>query len=411
MRVVLLSPLPPERTGIADYAAHWMRAARGAGVEVICPLKGQPLPASLNEARAWVAERQWTGVDAVHAELGGGRQGEFFLMSALAELPQGPALSATVHDPERIVWRPVSAIWRAIDRLPLLPAWVSKVAAVLCDPHTLWRERQLVRRLDGVVTLTRTGGDALARRMRRPAEAVTVIPHGVLPMPFVPLPPTPPIKLLYFGYIYQGKGIEDLVDAVGELRRRHPEWQDQISLTIAGGTAPDIAFGGTRSYLDELRDRVARQGLTEVVDWELDVDEAFIAGLIQRHHIMVLPYRESRKLSLLGQMRGTSGALAWAIACGRAVVTSDARAFAEEISQGNGLSYPQGDVAALTQALHTLVAEPGRLQACTAAATQVAEARLWSRTGEAFAAYFQRLVQARASRPAPARATAPQRTA
>ena len=108
---------------------------------------------------------------------------------------------------------------------------------------------------------------------------------------------------------------------------------------------------------------------------------------------------------------GREHALAWAIACGRAVVTSDARAFAEEISQGNGLSYPQGDVAALTQALHTLVAEPGRLQACTAAATQVAEARLWSRTGEAFAAYFQRLVQARASRPAPARATAPQRTA
>jgi polysaccharide biosynthesis protein PslF len=54
----LLSPLPPERTGIADYAAHWMRAARGAGVEVICPLKGQPLPTSLTEARAWVAERQ-----------------------------------------------------------------------------------------------------------------------------------------------------------------------------------------------------------------------------------------------------------------------------------------------------------------------------------------------------------------
>ena len=403
MRVALLSPLPPERTGIADYAAHWMQALRAAGVEVICPLQGQVMPRSLEAARAWVAERQWSGVDVVHAELGGGRDGEFFVMSALAELADRPALSATVHDPERIVWRPVSALWRALDRQRWLPSWVAKVAAVLVDPHTLWRERRLAARLDGLVTLTRTGGLALCKRMRVRPEALTVIPHGVLPLPAVPLPPSSPIKLLYFGYIYQGKGIEDLVDAVGILLRQHPELADQVSLTIAGGTAPDIAFAGGRSYLDELRDRVATQGLSTRVHWELDVDKACIAPLIQQHHVMVLPYRESRKLSLLGQMRGTSGALAWAIGCGRAVITSDARAFAEEISQGNGLAYPQGDVGRLAQALHTLLTEPGRLQACTQAAAAVAQGRLWARVGEQFASHFERLSQARvaAGRPAP----------
>lgn len=403
MRVALLSPLPPERTGIADYAAHWMQALRAAGVEVICPLQGQVMPRSLDAARAWVAERQWSGVDVVHAELGGGRDGEFFVMSALAELADRPALSVTVHDPERIVWRPVSALWRALDRQRWLPAWLAKVAAVLVDPHTLWRERRLAARLDGLVTLTRTGGVALCKRMRVRPESLTVIPHGVLPLPAAPLPPSSPIKLLYFGYIYQGKGIEDLVDAIGVLLRQHPELADQVSLTIAGGTAPDIAFAGGRSYLDELRDRVAAQGLSTLVHWELDVDTACIAPLIQQHHVMVLPYRESRKLSLLGQMRGTSGALAWAIGCGRAVITSDARAFAEEISQGNGLAYPQGDVGRLAQALHTLLTEPGRLQVCTQAAAAVAHGRLWARVGEQFASHFERLSQARvaAGRPAP----------
>ena len=398
MRVALLSPLPPERTGIAGYAAHWMQALREAGVEVICPLQGQKVPDSLASARRWVAERQWAGVDVVHAELGGGRDGEFYVMQALAELSPRPALSATVHDPERIVWRPVSAIWRALDRSRILPPVVSKVAAVLVDPHTLWQERRLASRLDGVVTLTRTGGDALASRMRLQPGAVTVIPHGVVPVPAVPLAPTPPIKLLYFGYIYSGKGIEDLVDALGQLLRQQPELAGAVSLTIAGGTAPDIAFGGGRSYLDELRERVEQQGLQQAVHWELDVDEAFIAPLIQSHHLMVLPYRESRKLSLLGQMRGTSGALAWAIACGRAVVTSDARAFAEEISQGNGLAYPQGDVKRLCEALQTVLTEDGRLQACTQAAADVAQARQWPRVGEAFAAHFKRLAQARTAR-------------
>jgi glycosyltransferase involved in cell wall biosynthesis len=396
MRVALLSPLPPERTGIANYAAQWMQALREAGVEVICPLQGQKVPDSLASARRWVAERQWSGVDVVHAELGGGRDGEFYVMQALAEMNTPRlVLSATVHDPERIVWRPVSAAWRALDRLRILPSVVSKIAAVLIDPHTLWHERRLASRLDGVVTLTRTGGDALASRMRLQPGAVTVIPLGVVPVPPKPLPPKLPIKLLYFGYIYSGKGIEDLVDALGELFRQRPELVGCVSLTIAGGTAPDVAFGGGRSYLDELRERVNQQGLQNAVQWELDVDEAFIAPLIQSHHLMVLPYRESRKLSLLGQMRGTSSALAWAIACGRAAVTSDARAFAEEISQGNGLAFPQGDVKQLCQALNTLLTEEGRLEACTAAAAEAALARQWSHVGEAFATHFKRMVAAR----------------
>ena len=227
-------------------------------------------------------------------------------------------------------------------------------------------------RLDGLVTLTRTGAQALSKRMRLAPERVSVIPHGVLSLPVAPLPDDTVLRVLYFGYIYSGKGIEDLVDAVGQVVKQHPEQAGRIRLTVAGGTAPDIAFGGGRSYLDELRQRVADRGLAGHVDWELDVEEPDIPALIQRHHLVVLPYRESRKLSLLGQMRGTSGALAWAIACGRAAITSDARAFAEEISQGNGLAYPQGDVGRLAQALHTLLTEPGRLQACTQAAAAVA---------------------------------------
>lgn len=398
MRVVLLSPLPPERTGIADYAAQWRRAVNGAGVEVLTPLQGQRPIATLAAARRWVSERDWSKVDVVHAELGGGRHGEFFVLSALAELPSHPALSATVHDPERLVWRPVSTWWRTLDAMPAMPRFLSKLLAVLVDPHTLMTERRLARQLDGVAVLTRTGGQALTRRMRLPESRLSVIPHGVLSLPVVPLPDDTVLRVLYFGYIYAGKGIEDLVDAVAQVVHQHPEQAGRIRLTIAGGTAPDIAFGGGASYLDGLRERVAQRGISGHVDWQFDIEEPDIPALIQRHHVMVLPYRESRKLSLLGQMRGTSGALAWAIACGRAVITSDARAFAEEIAQGNGLAYRQGQVAVLADALHGLLVEPDRLRQWTRKAHDVAEARRWDRIGHAFAGHFQRLLQASGSR-------------
>ena len=84
MRLALLSPLPPEQTGIADYAAHCRAALNQAGVDVLTPLQGQRPITSLATAKAWVAERDWRRIDVVHAELGGGRHSEFLTLCALA---------------------------------------------------------------------------------------------------------------------------------------------------------------------------------------------------------------------------------------------------------------------------------------------------------------------------------------
>ncbi len=389
MRVALLSPLPPEQTGIADYAAQFRLALNHVGIEVLTPLAGQRPLTTLAAAQAWVAERDWGRIDVVHAELGGGRHSEFLALQALARLPNGPALSATIHDPERMVWRPVNRLWSWLESVPGIPRPLRQVVAVLCDPYTLWTERRLARSLDGLVTLTDIGGQRLVKRMRVTQSKVSVIPHGTLPIAPVPLPPSSPLKLVYFGFIYKGKGIEDLVDAFGRIRAQQPELASQMRLTIAGGTSPDIAFGASGNYLDGLRKRVAACGLTEFVDWELDVDARDIPALIQQHHVMVLPYRESGKLSLLGQMRGTSGALAWAIACGRGAITSDARAFAEEIRHGNGASYKQGDVGALADRLRELLSNPALVPGWASQAQALSDQRSWRKTGQRFLAHLE----------------------
>jgi glycosyltransferase involved in cell wall biosynthesis len=368
-------------------------ALNQAGVEVLTPLAGQRPLDTLAAAQAWVAERDWRRIDVVHAELGGGRHSEFLALCALARLPKHPALSATIHDPERIVWRPVSRLWAGLERTPFVPRLARQAVALLSDPHTLWAERRLARKLDGLVALTDMGASRLATRMRLEPSRVSVIPHGTLNIPPATLPPLSPVRLLYFGFIYSGKGIEDLIDALGQVRAEHPERADQLRLTIAGGTAPDIAFGTQGSYLDSLRARAEALGLADHIDWVLDVDERDIAALVQRHHVMVLPYRESRKLSLMGQMRGTSGALAWAIGCGRGAITSDARAFAEEIKQGNGVAYPQGDVAALAAHLTSLLDQPALITEWAQRAADVGRQRVWSQTGQAFAQHFEAACQ------------------
>ncbi|GLQ89448.1 glycosyltransferase [Dyella flagellata] len=379
MRIALLSPLPPVQNGIADYAGHWRAALEARGVEVLTPLASASVDAAL-------AKFDWRKVDVVHAELGGGRSREFLLLEALSKQQPSLPLSATVHDPERLIWRaPQGLAWHR------LPRPLPQVAALLGDHRTLARERALAKALHTLVTLTDTGRTTLCERMRLPPERVKVIPHGNASLDFVPPPAEGPLRLLYFGFLYPGKGIEDLLDGLSRCFATAPGLRDQLQLTLAGGSKPQLAFGGDRDYLAELRSRVNRLGLHDAINWRLDLASSDIPTLLQAHHALVLPYRDSRKLALLGRMRGTSGALSWANACGRGALVSDARALAEEVAHGNGVTFPQGNVEALAARLIELARDPQRCRQWAQSAARIGQARRWDAVASQFQAHFESL--------------------
>ncbi|MDF3164304.1 glycosyltransferase [Pseudomonas proteolytica] len=389
MRIALLAPLPPEQTGIADYAAHLRSALREQGLEVLTPLEGcLDLAQQLQRLQAF----DWRGVDLVHAELGGGRFAEFQALNYLRRTQPQLPLTATVHDPERLIWRRAKLFF-PLTLLERLPHPLPQATALLADPLTLYEERRLAKSMRRLITLTRLGGDCLRQRMGLKPEQVAVIAHGNLPIAPVALPPLQPLRLLYFGFIYRGKGIEDLLQALARTLAAHPQCRGQVRLTLAGGTAPEMTFDPAGNYLDGLRQLIATLHLGDVVDWQLDLPSADIPHTIQAHHVMVLPYRESKKLGFLGQMRGTSGALSWANACGRGVITSNARAFAEEVAGGNGITYQQGDIASLSDALSRLILDPQQARQWADHAADIGRQRQWASTAQRFAELFQAVVK------------------
>ncbi|XKU40763.1 glycosyltransferase [Pseudomonas [fluorescens] ATCC 17400] len=389
MRIALLAPLPPEQTGIADYAAHLRSALREQGLEVLTPLEGcLDLAQQLQRLQAF----DWRGVDLVHAELGGGRFAEFQALDYLRRTQPQLPLTATAHDPERLIWRRAKLFF-PLTLLERLPHPLPQAAALLADPLTLYEERRLAKSMRRLITLTRLGGDCLRQRMGLKPEQVAVIAHGNLPIAPMALPPLQPLRLLYFGFIYRGKGIEDLLQALARTLAAHPQCRDQVRLTLAGGTAPEMTFDPAGNYLDGLRQLIATLHLGDVVDWQLDLPSADIPHTIQAHHVMVLPYRESKKLGFLGQMRGTSGALSWANACGRGVITSNARAFAEEVAGGNGITYQQGDIASLSDALSRLILDPQQARQWADHAADIGRQRQWASTAQRFAELFQAVVK------------------
>ncbi|KPC28236.1 Glycosyl transferase family 1 [Pseudomonas syringae pv. cilantro] len=386
MRIALLAPLPPEQNGIADYAGHLRKALEGLGLQISTPLQGIGNDPRAAEQR--VANTDWNGIDLVHGELGGGRLAEFQALRSLRRRFPTLPLTATVHDPERLVWRRETLPW-PLSVASGMRSPLPEIATVLADPLCLHEERQLARHMTRLITLTQAGSRSLRQRMGLKPEQMVVINHGNVAIEPLPLPPLKPLRLLYFGFIYRGKGIEDLLDALASVFTAQPALRSNVRLTLAGGSEPEMAFGPSGSYLQQLRLHIRRLGLTDLVDWQLDLPAEQIPQVIQAHHVMVLPYRESSKLKILGQLRGTSGALSWAVACGRGVITSDARSFAEEVSHGNGMIYPQGDVEGLANALTHVCATPDLVVQWAEKALDMGRSRVWSLTAERFRDVFR----------------------
>ncbi|MFH7376246.1 glycosyl transferase family 1, partial [Pseudomonas syringae pv. tagetis] len=77
-------------------------------------------------------------------------------------------------------------------------------------------------------------------------------------------------RMLYFGFIYRGKGIEDLHDALASVFTEQPELRSTMRMTLAGGSEPEMAYGQSGSYLEQLRLRIHQLDLVDLIDWQLD---------------------------------------------------------------------------------------------------------------------------------------------
>ena len=144
MRIALLAPLPPEKNGIADYANHFKTALEQLGVTVATPLTG--VEGSTVAIKQAIARFDWQSVDLVHAELGGGRLGEFLALRELRKAHPALPLTATVHDPERMVWRREQLPF-PLNLMERLPSPLPQAAVVLADPLTLREERHVAQGL------------------------------------------------------------------------------------------------------------------------------------------------------------------------------------------------------------------------------------------------------------------------
>lgn len=354
MHLGIISPFPPEISGVGQYGWHLTRGLAATGhfhtltvfANHAASAPSDPVPEPVRVVRTWGRDDLRAGGRLLRAVLshrpdviwfnagltmfGRSRAANFLgLLAACLAQPAGIPVVATLHE---VVGPPATAL----TRLGLQNGRLTHLGASLAT-------RLLLRSHTVCVTLDR---NARWLRTAYGARNIHHLPLGA-PTPPVPLPrpaDAPPLEALCLTSLAPHRGLEVLTTAFREVHARLPA----ATLTIAGDDHP--RFPGYSRHL-----RTALHGQAGL-RWAGAQTEAALTERFAHAQVVVLPYLATT---------GASSVLYRAAAAGRPVIASDlpdVRATAEEAGLRVRFVTP-GDAAGLAQALLSLLADPEQRQA------------------------------------------------
>ncbi|HTU69625.1 MAG TPA: glycosyltransferase family 4 protein [Candidatus Baltobacteraceae bacterium] len=255
------------------------------------------------------------------------------------------------------------------------------------DATMLRVTRELCKRSDRVVALSMTGRDLLERVYQVDPDSLRVIHHGV---PDVPFSSTDAAKASFgigqrmvistFGLINRGKGLEYAIEAMREVVRRHPE----ALYLILGETHPVVRRREGESYRESLQEIVRAFGLqynVQLIDKYLDFDE--LVSYLTATDIYLTPY--------LNPVQIVSGTLAYAVGCGKAVVSTPYLYAQELLAYGRGFLCEFRDARSISENVNALLDDPWLRRATERRAYRFGRQMTWPHVAREYGRLFAEL--------------------
>lgn len=260
---------------------------------------------------------------------------------------------------------------------------------ILPDPdETMLRvTRSLCDFASAIVPLSETGRELLEHTYRINPVKLRLIHHGV---PDVPFHSTDAAKASFgigqrlvistFGLINRGKGLEYAIDAMRDVVKRHPE----ALYLILGETHPVVRRQEGESYRESLQARVAEYGLqnnVKLVDKYLNFDE--LVAYLQATDIYLTPY--------LNPVQIVSGTLAYAIGCGKAVVSTPYLYAKELLAHHRGFLCEFRDNVSIATLVNALLDDPMLRRATERRAYRFGRQMTWPHVATDYGNLFEEL--------------------
>ncbi len=224
---------------------------------------------------------------------------------------------------------------------------------ILANP--LASQRAIIQRLvslaSRMMVMSQEGRKLLAEEYGASPERISLVEHGAPDRAFVEHEPDR-LTLATFGLIGRGKGLETAIAALAKVKPHHPD----IRYRIIGATHPVLQASEGEAYRDGLKQQVAELGLEDNVEWVdrfLEIDE--LLAELDNIQVYLTPYPNLQQ--------STSGTLSYAVALGKAVVSTPYVHARELLADGCGRLFPVGDDDALASIILDLANHPAELSA------------------------------------------------
>lgn len=268
-----------------------------------------------------------------------------------------------------------------VDRLA--PPLVLTLHTVLSEPSERQRAilRHLVTRASRIMVMSRHSRDLLEHEYGAPARILEVIDHGAPDRPFgrqdefmARLGLTGRKVLMTFGLLGPGKGLEHAIRALPAIVERHPE----ALYRIVGATHPNLVARDGEAYRDTLAALAQELGVARHIAWDnrfLETDE--LLDQLEACDIYLTPYP--------GLQQSTSGTLSYAVALGKAVVSTPYVHARELLGQGVGSLIEPHSSEAIARAVNALLDDPAEMAAMQRRAYARGRETIWPRFADATA--------------------------
>ncbi|HKU67958.1 MAG TPA: glycosyltransferase family 4 protein [Candidatus Baltobacteraceae bacterium] len=260
---------------------------------------------------------------------------------------------------------------------------------VLPDPDEIMLRvtRDLCRYANSIVVLSETGRDLLDRVYHIDLSRVRVIHHGV---PDIAFRDTGPFKASFgigertvistFGLINRGKGLEYAIEAMRDVVKRHPE----TLYLILGETHPVVRRQEGESYRESLQQMVREMGLqhnVQLIDKYLDFDE--LVSYLEATDIYLTPYLNPTQI--------VSGTLAYAVGCGKAIVSTPYLYAREVLANHRGFLCNFRDASSIARLVNGLLDDPALRRATERRAYRFGRQMTWPHVAAEYGKLFAEL--------------------
>ncbi len=247
----------------------------------------------------------------------------------------------------------------------------------------------LAGRAAAIVSMTKSSLNLMSDLYEAPSELIYLIAHGV---PEFKAQESVVLKDKYglqgreiistFGLIGPGKGLELGIEAVASLTRKYPE----ILYMILGRTHPMLVEYEGEKYRHMLENMVTKLGIEDNV--------TFVNKYLSNEELGEYLYMTDIYLSPYpNKDQAVSGTMAFALGCGRAIVSTPYSYAVETLAEGRGLIAREADPIILAELIEKILQNPALKLDLQSRAWNLGKNWTWPSVGGQYTDMFKSMLE------------------